>query len=348
MALDQPDRRSRSARGGFLGAPARCLATRTRPLDRGRDAHRRHTSARRHRPPSGDRPAHRLPASRTADLARGRGYYLRPPAFPRAGTTTISSPASVRTTARSAPSLSLQGIIGNSPPRAQSVPNCRIRARGDEHMLEQALSKFSGKSLIREKFDNFIGGQWVPRSRSYLDDISPVTGRRCTEVAAQYRRGHRARARRRPPAAARAGARLHSQDVRSPPHNRRPDGAESSNARDRRVRGDGKPIREALAADLPLAVDHLRYFAACVRRRRVPSPRSTIHTVAYHFHEPLGVVGQIIPWNYPLLMATWKLAPGAGRGQLRGAQARRADTHCDPGVARSVSRFVFPPASSTW
>lgn len=77
---------------------------------------------------------------------------------------------------------------------------------------------------------------------------------------------------------------------------------------------NGKPIRECLAADLPLAVDHFRYFAGCIRAQEGSLSQLDNDTVAYHYHEPLGVVGQIIPWNFPLLMATWKLAPALAAG----------------------------------
>ncbi|KAA8668093.1 acetaldehyde dehydrogenase ExaC [Pantoea dispersa] len=77
---------------------------------------------------------------------------------------------------------------------------------------------------------------------------------------------------------------------------------------------NGKPVRETLAADLPLAVDHFRYFAGCVRAQEGSAAEIDEFTAAYHFHEPLGVVGQIIPWNFPLLMAAWKLAPALGAG----------------------------------
>jgi aldehyde dehydrogenase len=77
---------------------------------------------------------------------------------------------------------------------------------------------------------------------------------------------------------------------------------------------NGKPIRETLAADLPLAIDHFRYFAACIRAQEGSLAEIDHDTVAYHFHEPLGVVGQIIPWNFPLLMAVWKLAPALATG----------------------------------
>jgi aldehyde dehydrogenase len=77
---------------------------------------------------------------------------------------------------------------------------------------------------------------------------------------------------------------------------------------------NGKPIRETLAADLPLAVDHFRYFAGALRSQEGTLSMIDEQTVAYHFHEPLGVVGQIIPWNFPILMATWKLAPALAAG----------------------------------
>jgi aldehyde dehydrogenase len=77
---------------------------------------------------------------------------------------------------------------------------------------------------------------------------------------------------------------------------------------------NGKPIRETLTADVPLAVDHFRYFAGCIRAQEGSIGEIDENTVAYHFHEPLGVVGQIIPWNFPLLMACWKLAPALAAG----------------------------------
>ncbi len=77
---------------------------------------------------------------------------------------------------------------------------------------------------------------------------------------------------------------------------------------------NGKPIRETRAADLPLAIDHFRYFAGCIRAQEGSLGEIDHDTVAYHFHEPLGVVGQIIPWNFPILMAAWKLAPALAAG----------------------------------
>ena len=77
---------------------------------------------------------------------------------------------------------------------------------------------------------------------------------------------------------------------------------------------NGKPVRETLAADIPLAIDHFRYFAGCIRAQEGGISEIDEDTIAYHFHEPLGVVGQIIPWNFPILMATWKLAPALAAG----------------------------------
>ena len=77
---------------------------------------------------------------------------------------------------------------------------------------------------------------------------------------------------------------------------------------------NGKPVRETLAADIPLAVDHFRYFAGVLRAQEGGISQLDENTVAYHFHEPLGVVGQIIPWNFPLLMAVWKIAPALAAG----------------------------------
>jgi len=77
---------------------------------------------------------------------------------------------------------------------------------------------------------------------------------------------------------------------------------------------NGKPIRETTAADIPLAIDHFRYFAACVRAQEGTLGEIDHDTIAYHYHEPLGVVGQIIPWNFPILMAAWKLAPALAAG----------------------------------
>src|SRR5690625_4877244 len=77
---------------------------------------------------------------------------------------------------------------------------------------------------------------------------------------------------------------------------------------------NGKAVRESLNADIPLAIDHYRYFASVIRAQEGRTTQVDNDTVAYHFQEPLGVVGQIIPWNFPILMATWKIAPALAAG----------------------------------
>jgi aldehyde dehydrogenase len=93
---------------------------------------------------------------------------------------------------------------------------------------------------------------------------------------------------------------------------------------------NGKPVRETLAADIPLAIDHFRYFAGAIRAQEGSLGEVDDNTVAYHFHEPLGVVGQIIPWNFPILMAVWKLAPALAAGNavvLKPAEQTPASIH---------------------
>ncbi len=110
---------------------------------------------------------------------------------------------------------------------------------------------------------------------------------------------------------------------------------------------NGKPVRETLAADMPLAVDHFRYFAGCVRAQEGSAAEIDEFTAAYHFHEPLGVVAQIIPWNFPLLMAAWKLAPALGAGNcvvLKPAE----QTPLSITLFVDLIKDLLPPAWSTW
>jgi aldehyde dehydrogenase len=114
---------------------------------------------------------------------------------------------------------------------------------------------------------------------------------------------------------------------------------------------NGKPVRETLAADIPLAIDHFRYFAGAIRAQEGAISQLDADTVAYHFYEPLGVVGQIIPWNFPILMATWKLAPALAAGNavvLKPAEQTPASIHVvmeliadliPPGVVNVVNGF---------
>ncbi|EQB29796.1 aldehyde dehydrogenase [Sphingobium ummariense] len=182
-------------------------------------------------------------------------------------------------------------------------------------MLQQAMERFAGKTLIRDKYDNFIGGRWVaPVRGEYFDNISPVTG----QVACKVARGTAEDIELALDAAHRAkeGWANRSATERANILNRLAQKMEDNLdllAMAETI-DNGKPIRETTAADIPLAIDHFRYFAACVRAQEGSIAEIDHDTVAYHFHEPLGVVGQIIPWNFPILMAAWKLAPALAAG----------------------------------
>lgn len=165
------------------------------------------------------------------------------------------------------------------------------------------------------RYDNYIGGKWVPPVLGrYFDDITPVTGQPFCEVARSTAEdvelaldaAH---------AAADAWGRT-SVTERSLILLKIADRIEQNLERlaVTETWENGKPVRECLAADLPLAVDHFRYFAGVIRAQEGSISQLDEDTVAYHFHEPLGVVAQIIPWNFPLLMATWKLAPALAAG----------------------------------
>ena len=182
-------------------------------------------------------------------------------------------------------------------------------------MFQQAIEQISSKVLIRDRYDNFIGGKWVaPVEGRYFDNPSPVTGQKLCEVARSSAvdvelaldAAHKAKD---------AWGKTSVQE-RSLVMNRIADRVESNLNLLALVEtlDNGKPIRETTHADLPLVVDHWRYFASAVRAQEGGISEIDHDTVAYHYHEPLGVVGQIIPWNFPLLMATWKLAPAVAAG----------------------------------
>jgi aldehyde dehydrogenase len=170
-------------------------------------------------------------------------------------------------------------------------------------------------ATYRERYDHWIGGEFVaPASGRYFENPSPVTGRTFTEVA----RGDAddiERALDAAHGAARSWGRTTSTE-RAVILNKIADRIEQNleMLAVAETWENGKPVRETLAADLPLAVDHFRYFAGAVRAQEGSISEIDADTIAYHFHEPLGVVGQIIPWNFPLLMATWKLAPALAAG----------------------------------
>ena len=169
--------------------------------------------------------------------------------------------------------------------------------------------------VLRERYDNFIGGEWIPPTTGeYRGNVTPSTGEVFCEVA-------------------HSGA----QDIElalDAAHAAKEDWGQRSPAERAAVLNDvadaidenaemlavaesyenGKPVRETLAADIPLAADHFRYFAAAVRAEEGRISEIDDQTYAYHFQEPLGVVGQIIPFNFPLLMAAWKIAPALAAG----------------------------------
>jgi len=182
-------------------------------------------------------------------------------------------------------------------------------------MVQSIAKQLKIESLFHARYDNFIGGKWVaPVKRQYSDNLSPVTGKPLCQVSQSTAEdvdlaldaAHAARY-----AWARTSVTERSQILL-----RIADRMESNLDRLAQAESwdNGKPIRETTAVDVPLAIDHFRYFAGCIRAQEGSIGELDHDTVAYHFHEPLGVVGQIIPWNFPLLMAAWKLAPALAAG----------------------------------
>jgi aldehyde dehydrogenase len=171
------------------------------------------------------------------------------------------------------------------------------------------------KAPFAARYDNFIGGRFVaPRSGRYFQNVSPVTGQVVGEIARSdaadielaLDAAHAAAdAWGRTPVAERALILSRIADRME---------ANLEKLATAETWDNGKPIRETMAADVPLAIDHFRYFAGVVRAQEGSIGEIDHDTIAYHFHEPLGVVGQIIPWNFPLLMAAWKLAPALAAG----------------------------------
>src|ERR1700730_16383726 len=177
------------------------------------------------------------------------------------------------------------------------------------------LKTLERKIPLHSRYENFTGGGWVASVKgAYFDNVSPTTGQVICRIA-----------------------RSQAEDVElalDAAHAVADGWARTAVAERARILNrvadrieqylpflaavetydNGKPIRETNLADLPLAVDHFRYFASCVRAQEGSLGELDEDTVAYHYHEPLGVVGQIIPWNFPILMAVWKLAPALAAG----------------------------------
>ena len=177
------------------------------------------------------------------------------------------------------------------------------------------INEISTDNPFKSQYENYIGGQWTPPADGqYFENRSPITDRvlcavpRSNEkdVEAALDAAHAAKTRwgRTSPA------------ERANILNRIADRMEAnlSLIATAETLDNGKPIRETTAADIPLAIDHFRYFAGCIRAEEGSISEIDHETYAYHFKEPLGVVGQIIPWNFPILMAVWKLAPALAAG----------------------------------
>lgn len=205
---------------------------------------------------------------------------------------------------------------------------------------------------FKPRYENFIGGEYVaPVKGQYFENPTPITGENFTEVA--------------------RGTAEDIEKALDAAHGAAPawgktSAGERANILNKiadRVEANleliaiaeswdnGKACRETLAADIPLAVDHLRYFAGAIRAQEGTSSEIDANTIAYHFHEPLGVVGQIIPWNFPILMAIWKLAPALAAGNaivLKPAEQTPVSIHVllelvadllPPGVLNVVNGF---------
>lgn len=170
-------------------------------------------------------------------------------------------------------------------------------------------------TVFKARYGNFIGGRWVaPVDGRYFDNTTPITGAKLTEIPRSQKEDVELAL-----DAAHTASVTWSKTTtteRSLILNRIADRMEENLdlLAIAETLDNGKPIRETRAADLPLAIDHFRYFAGALRAQEGSISEIDHDTIAYHFHEPLGVVGQIIPWNFPLLMAAWKLAPAIAAG----------------------------------
>ncbi len=168
---------------------------------------------------------------------------------------------------------------------------------------------------FKAKYDNFIGGKWVaPTKGEYFDVITPITGKAYTKAARSTAEDVELAL-----VAAHAAADKWGKTSTTERANillKIADRIEANLAliATAETVDNGKPIRETMNADIPLSADHFRYFAGAIRAQEGGISEIDHDTVAYHYHEPLGVVGQIIPWNFPILMAAWKLAPALAAG----------------------------------
>ncbi|MEZ0233155.1 MAG: aldehyde dehydrogenase [Methylophilaceae bacterium] len=182
-------------------------------------------------------------------------------------------------------------------------------------MVLESLKGLGVDIPYKAKYDNYIGGEWVaPVDDRYFDNISPITGKVFCRVARSNEKDVNVAL-----DAAHAAKEAWGKTSTTERSNILLKIADAMEANLEKIAiaetiDNGKPLRETMNADIPLAIDHFRYFAGCVRAQEGGISEIDHDTVAYHFHEPLGVVGQIIPWNFPILMAAWKLAPALAAG----------------------------------
>ena len=182
-------------------------------------------------------------------------------------------------------------------------------------MLHQALETISSKIKLRSRYENFIGGDWVaPKMGQYFSNLSPVTGKPLCEMARSTAEDVEA-ALDAAHAAKDAWGRTSAAE-RAVIINKIADRIEQNLPMLALLEtlDNGKPVRETTAADLPLAVDHFRYFAGCIRAQEGSISEIDDKTVAYHLHEPLGVVGVIAPWNFPFHNLMCPLIPALFAG----------------------------------
>lgn len=173
----------------------------------------------------------------------------------------------------------------------------------------------NSKVTFKERYENYIGGKWTaPSGGEYFKNVSPVNGKAFCEVARSTEDDINLAIDAADEAKVAWGQTSTTEraNLLNKIADRLEDNLEMLAVAE--TWDNGKAVRETLAADLPLAVDHFRYFAGCIRAQEGSIGEVDGDTIAYHFHEPLGVVGQIIPWNFPILMATWKLAPALAAG----------------------------------
>ena len=210
-------------------------------------------------------------------------------------------------------------------------------------LTKTELAALVDTSRLRSRYDNFIGGAWKPPAQGrYFTDSSPIDGSVLCEVARSgaddieqaLDAAHTARDKWGRTAPAERARLLNLIADRIEDNLELLAHVETSD--------NGKPIRETLGADVPLAADHFRYFAACIRAEEGTVAELDADTVAYHFREPMGVVGQIIPWNFPLLMAAWKLAPALAAGNCVVIKPA-SDTPMSLALLMDLAGDILPP-----